>query len=128
MYTDWFKLRKLPFRLRPDPEFLFLGGETGLAYESLRAAPAGAQHLVVLAGDEELLRQLAGIAASGTAMPKPVTLRLARLTRTQIAEYLMHRLRIAGNDGREMFEPDTMADILRYTGGVPQLINTLCDS
>ena len=23
MYTDWFKLERLPFRLRPDPDFLF---------------------------------------------------------------------------------------------------------
>ena len=46
----------------------------------------------------------------------------------QIGSYVQHRLEIAGSGARVLFEPECMAEILRYTGGTPQLINTLCDS
>ncbi len=236
MYTDWFKLKKLPFRLRPDPEFLYMADETDAAYAALRAAMLGKGRLVclvgesgvgkttllhaltrdcqgsmtvvrvqqpnltsleltstlaeqlglppdndaaqepwapvrrhmaaesarghpviilvdeahrcsdpmlrelldltawpsapliVLAGEEELSKSLARLDSSGTPDTPIMTLRLARLTPAQLPGYLNHRLRIAGSEGRELFEPDTMGDIFRYTGGTPQLINTLCDS
>lgn len=236
MYTDWFKLKKLPFRLRPDPEFLYLTEATGVVYEALRAAVAGGQKLmcllgdagvgkttllhalardsqplasvarvqqpnltseelesslaeqfgltdrdgaahepwsqlkqyaatqssqgravvilvdeahlstvpvlrdllsltawaapplVVLAGEQELTNTLAALESSGTELPRHETLRLAALSQAQLAGYINFRLRIAGNESRELFEPDTIGEIFRYTGGTPQLINTLCDS
>ena len=51
MYTDWFKLKKLPFRLRPDPEFLYLADETEVVYAALRAAMVAEQRLVCLLGE-----------------------------------------------------------------------------
>ena len=51
MYTDWFKLKRLPFRLRPDPDFLDLTGETAAVYESLRATVATGRGLVSLVGE-----------------------------------------------------------------------------
>ena len=51
MYTDWFKLRKLPFRLRPDPEFLFLGAEAGPLLDALRAAVDSGHGLLSLTGE-----------------------------------------------------------------------------
>jgi pSer/pThr/pTyr-binding forkhead associated (FHA) protein len=35
---------------------------------------------------------------------------------------------VAGSGGRELFEPDTFPVLYRYTGGIPRLINTLCDT
>jgi general secretion pathway protein A len=236
MYTDWFKLKKLPFRLRPDPEFLYLTDAIGLVYGTLRAAVSGGQKLmcllggpgagkttllhalardcqgaatvarihqpsltaeelesalaeqfglsppesearepwaqlkrylaqqaaqgravailvdeahqctlpmltellkmtpgakgplIVLAGEPELADSLATLKLSHPALPVPETLRLAPLTQAQIAGYIAFRLRVAGYEGRELFEHDTIVEIFRYTGGTPQLINTLCDS
>jgi type II secretory pathway predicted ATPase ExeA len=237
MYTDWFKLRKLPFRLRPDPEFLFLDSEAGPVLEALRSAvtsghgtlcligepgtgkttllhalarehqgampvarvqqpnltagelldtlceqfglpapatgdsdraariagfvteeaghgravlilvdeahrasadllralldlgtrPVGAP-LIVLAGEAELSKSLAALEAQGQPAGLLGTLRLPRLSHAQLAGYLDYRLEIAGNNGRALFEPDTLLEIMRYTGGTPQLINILCDS
>ena len=42
--------------------------------------------------------------------------------------YIRHRLAVAGAADREIFEPDTFPLIFRYTGGIPRLINTLCDT
>jgi hypothetical protein len=42
--------------------------------------------------------------------------------------YVRHRLRVAGAGDREIFEPETFPVIYRYTGGIPRLVNTLCDT
>ncbi|MHB8742769.1 MAG: ExeA family protein [Sulfuricaulis sp.] len=44
-------------------------------------------------------------------------------------DYIQHRLRIAGaEDPAKIFLPDTFPTIFKYTGGLPRLINTLCDT
>jgi general secretion pathway protein A len=235
MYTDWFKLKKLPFRLRPDPEFLFLGAEAGPVLDALRAAfgnghgvvaltgEAGvgkttvlhalAQErrgamavarvqqpnltaeelvatlteqfglprkepgrdgaarlaqfvaeetghgrtvlilvdeahrcapgmlreltslaarrpapLIVLAGEPDLSRSLAALDTPAAPLALIAALQLPRLTQAQIDGYVTFRLHVAGGNGRVLFDPDTMPEIMRYTGGTPQLINTLCDA
>ena len=43
--------------------------------------------------------------------------------------YIHHRLRIAGaEDPEKIFLPDTFPIVFKYTGGLPRLINTLCDT
>jgi type II secretory pathway predicted ATPase ExeA len=236
MYTDWFKLRKLPFRLRPDPEFLFLDSEAGPVLEALRAAVTSGHGmlcligeagtgkttllhalareyqgampvariqqpnltagelldtlceqfglsspttggsdaaapiqefvaeearqgravlllvdeahrasaamlralvglatrpgapLIVLAGEAALSKSLVALEAEGQPAGLLGTLRLPRLNQAQLAGYLDYRLEVAGSNGRALFEPDTLLEIMRYTGGTPQLINILCDS
>ncbi|MEO8306498.1 MAG: FHA domain-containing protein [Pseudomonadota bacterium] len=235
MYTDWFKLTCLPFRLRPDPGFLYMGGEAASTLDGLQHAlrnsrgviallgPAGvgkttmlkalAQDatefgalaqlyqsdlappelldslamqfglvesaegaassgkavwaqlmsmatagkralimvddvhlmpeptlrelvglgtprtapLVVLAGEPQLrqtLRTLAGFVASQT----PATcFELQRMHPDTTRGYIEYRLRVAGSADRELFEFDSFAEIQRYTGGTPLLVNTLCD-
>ena len=237
MYTDWFKLKRLPFRLRPDPEFLYLNSEGSAVFEALRAAAAsgrGAMALLgepgvgkttllhaiaqqrqgsisvariqqpnltsrellealseqwhlkppdensrdmqaelrrfiaeeaghgrsvlilvdeahrmstatlkelltlcarqpapmaILAGAPELGPQLAALASgAGNSLPPVTTLQLPRLDLAGIDGYVRHRLSIAGCGTRTLFEADTGAEIQRYTGGTPQLINELCDA
>ena len=41
--------------------------------------------------------------------------------------YIKHRLRVAKSK-RMLFEPDTIAAIHSFAGGVPRLINTICDN
>lgn len=41
--------------------------------------------------------------------------------------YIKHRLRVA-KSARMLFSPDTVAQIHSYSGGVPRLINTICDN
>jgi hypothetical protein len=53
---------------------------------------------------------------------------LNALTRTETSAYIDHRLEVAGSQGRRIFTDDTYPTIYRYTGGVPRLVNTLCDT
>lgn len=50
MYTQWFKLSVPPFRLRPEPEQLFAGGEFGRTVQRLRALVDGGQGLTLVTG------------------------------------------------------------------------------
>jgi general secretion pathway protein A len=53
---------------------------------------------------------------------------LGTLSRDDLRAYVLHRLEVAGADGRQIFAEDTFPEIARYTGGVPRLVNTLCDT
>jgi len=52
---------------------------------------------------------------------------LRSLTPTLTESYIKHRLQIAGAK-RMLFRPDTIPAIHGYAGGVPRLINTICDN
>ena len=54
--------------------------------------------------------------------------RLRPLDESVTADYIRHRLKVAGGNADEIFAPDTFAEIHRLTLGVPRLINTLCDT
>ena len=46
----------------------------------------------------------------------------------ETAEYIGHRLKVAGCTRSDLFTPETMPVVFKYTGGVPRLVNTLCDT
>lgn len=49
------------------------------------------------------------------------------LTDNDSREYIKHRLRIAGCVS-DLFSSDALAEIYRFSQGVPRLINTICDN
>jgi type II secretory pathway predicted ATPase ExeA len=49
------------------------------------------------------------------------------LTVEETQAYVVQRLRIAGSDGREIFQPASLDVVHRYSGGIPRLINLLCE-
>jgi type II secretory pathway predicted ATPase ExeA len=53
---------------------------------------------------------------------------LKALAGDEMSEYIAHRLKVAGAARTDLFTPETMPVIYKYTGGVPRLINTLCDT
>jgi len=83
---------------------------------------------IILAGQPELNDKLN--LPEMVQLTQRVRLRfhLTALTRAESAAYIDHRLEVAGSQGRKIFADDTYAKIYRYTGGVPRLINTLCDT
>lgn len=50
------------------------------------------------------------------------------LTATEIKAYIEHRLQVAGHSGGPVFADAALALVHEFTGGIPRLINTLCDT
>jgi len=100
---------------------------TAMLRELLRLGADPSAPLLILAGEPALAASLAPLLDTARLAPPPLTLYVPQLDATQIAGYVQHRLSAAGSGGRTIFEPETFGEILRYTGGMPLLINTLCD-
>jgi len=83
---------------------------------------------IILAGQPELNEKLD--APELVQLTQRIRLRfhLSTLTLAEMRAYIQHRLEVAGGGDRQIFAEDTFSEIFRYTGGVPRLINTLCDT
>ncbi len=83
---------------------------------------------IILAGQPELSEKLDSPELMQLAQRVRLRFHLTALSESEVESYIRHRLDVAGAEGREIFAPETFAKICRYTGGVPRLINTLCDT
>ena len=83
---------------------------------------------IILAGQPELSEKLD--APELVQLTQRIRLRfhLSTLSQTEMRAYIQHRLEVAGAGDRQIFAEDTFAEIFRFAGGVPRLINTLCDT
>jgi type II secretory pathway predicted ATPase ExeA len=52
---------------------------------------------------------------------------LTALSQTETAEYIREHLRRAGGGVREFFAEDALRQIHQFTGGIPRVVNQLCD-
>jgi type II secretory pathway predicted ATPase ExeA len=82
---------------------------------------------IILAGQPELNAKLDSPELTQLRQRVRLRFHLSALTETEMAAYIRHRLAVAGATA-EIFEPDTYPVIYRYTGGIPRLVNTLCDT
>jgi general secretion pathway protein A len=83
---------------------------------------------IILVGQPELNQKLNSPELVQLAQRVRLRFHLTALSKTETVAYVEHRLEVAGSQGRRIFADDTHATIYRYTGGVPRLINTLCDT
>ncbi|HEX8757030.1 MAG TPA: AAA family ATPase [Steroidobacteraceae bacterium] len=83
---------------------------------------------IILAGQPELNAKLD--APELVQLTQRVRLRfhLTALSQTETRGYIQHRLEVAGGGDRQIFAEETFPEIYRFTGGVPRLVNTLCDT
>ncbi|HTY95328.1 MAG TPA: FHA domain-containing protein, partial [Steroidobacteraceae bacterium] len=83
---------------------------------------------IILAGQPELNAKLDAPELVQLAQRIRLRFHLGTLSAAEMEAYIHHRLEVAGAADREIFAPGTFAQIYRYTGGVPRLVNTLCDT
>jgi general secretion pathway protein A len=82
---------------------------------------------IILVGQPELVTKL--------AMPKLRQLRqrigsryhIYPLVRSETPQYVQHRLRVAGSSDSSIFDGRALESIHHWSGGIPRLINMLCD-
>ena len=83
---------------------------------------------IILAGQPELNEKLDSPELVQLAQRIRLRFHLGALSRDDLRSYVKHRLDVAGANGREIFAEDTFPELYKYTGGVPRLVNTLCDT
>jgi type II secretory pathway predicted ATPase ExeA len=83
---------------------------------------------IILAGQPELNKKLDAPSLEQLTQRVRLRFHLQTLSEAETKAYIQHRLDVAGAGDRELFAADTFPEIFRYCGGVPRLINTLCDT
>jgi len=83
---------------------------------------------IILAGQPELRDTLDAPSLKQLMQRVRLRFHLSSLDRRETREYIEHRLAVAGRRRKGLFTDDCFDTIHRFTGGVPRLVNTLCDT
>jgi general secretion pathway protein A len=83
---------------------------------------------IILAGQPELNAKLDSPELIQLAQRVRLRFHLTALSEADLTAYVLHRLEVAGSGGRKIFGEDVFPLLYRYTGGVPRLVNTLCET
>ena len=81
---------------------------------------------IIMLGQPELLDKLRRSDLRQLAQRITARYHLGPLAKEEIASYVKHRLTVAGLDTR-LFSPACLKQVAKLTGGVPRLINVICD-
>ena len=82
---------------------------------------------IVLMGQPELRDRLNSPRLKQLRQRITVRFHLAPLSRVEVAHYIQHRLQVSGAIGVPCFTMPAIWRIFNYTGGIPRLINAICD-
>jgi general secretion pathway protein A len=82
---------------------------------------------IVLIGQPELREKLNDRSLRQLRQRITVRYHLTPLSRPEIERYIQHRLQVVGANGRPAFTSWAIRSIFRYSGGIPRLVNAVCD-
>jgi general secretion pathway protein A len=83
---------------------------------------------IVLVGQPALRHMLSSMRNDSLSQMIRLTCQIEPLSKSEIEYYIDYRLYVASNGvDRELIPSELLPAIMRYTGGVPHLINLLCD-
>ena len=82
---------------------------------------------IVLAGQPELKQRLESPELRQLRQRITVRTHIPPLAVSDVAGYIDHRLRTAGAPDDVLFDADASARVATYSGGVPRMINAVCD-
>ncbi len=83
---------------------------------------------VILCGRPVLVDTLAASELEQLAQRIRFKFHVNALSLAETEEYIHHRMQVAGRADSGIVQNDALAVIYRYTGGIPRLINILCDT
>ncbi len=83
---------------------------------------------IILASQPELKETLESERLKQLAQRVRLRFHIGPLDDREMREYIEHRLKVAGSEDNDLIADDAFAPIYRYTGGIPRLINMLCDT
>src|SRR6202140_2151684 len=149
MYKEFYGLRANPFNVTPDPRYLFLlrlynwvldryrAGETAVLIvdEAQNLSDEVLEEIRMLTNLETFTEKLLQIVLVGQPeLEQKIKLPQLRQLRQRLALrartyplspgetnlYVTQRLRIAGSNGEQIFDPESLAAIHRYSNGIPR--------
>jgi len=82
---------------------------------------------IVLVGQPELEQKLKQPQLRQLRQRLTLRAKTHALTLEETGAYIQQRLRIAGANGQQIFDPEAVAAIHRYANGIPRVINLLCE-
>lgn len=83
---------------------------------------------IILAGQPELSHKLDSPRLQQLTQRVRLRFHLGALSKRETHEYITHRLNVAGANGRTIFDEAACDIVFRYAGGIPRLVNVLCDT
>ena len=83
---------------------------------------------IILAGQPELKETLESPSLKQLLQRVRLRFHVGPLDLNDIHEYIGHRMAVAGSKDSGVFGDDCYEVIYAYTGGIPRLVNTLCDT
>ena len=83
---------------------------------------------IILAGQPDLNEKLDSPELIQLAQRVRLRFHLTALSAEDQQAYILHRLEVAGSGGRKIFDDEVYPLLYRYTGGLPRLVNTLCET
>jgi len=82
---------------------------------------------IVLVGQPELEQKLKQPQLRQLKQRLTLRAKTHPLTLDETKAYIQQRLRIAGSNGQQIFEPESLVAIHRYSSGIPRVINLVCE-
>lgn len=82
---------------------------------------------IILVGQPQLREKLSLPSLEQLRQRIGVRYHITALDADEVRTYIMHRLSIAGSDGKIEWTPDGVEEIYQRSKGVPRLINLMCD-
>ena len=82
---------------------------------------------IILVGQPELRNKLNSPNLRQLKQRIGVRFHITPLEKDEIGKYIYHRLAVAGSNGEIRFAEDAIAEIYEFSGGIPRLINMICD-
>src|SRR5947199_3523982 len=83
---------------------------------------------IVLMGQPELNAKLDKPSLRQLKQRIAIQCAIAPLEEDEIGSYINFRLRVAGYEGKDLFDREALQNIAFYSKGIPRLINILCDN
>jgi general secretion pathway protein A len=82
---------------------------------------------IVLMGQPELRDRLNNPRLKQLRQRITVRYHLSPLSRHEVTQYVRHRLQVSGANGTPRFTQPALWRVHRYSGGIPRLVNAVCD-
>ncbi|MFA6142236.1 MAG: XrtA/PEP-CTERM system-associated ATPase [Candidatus Omnitrophota bacterium] len=82
---------------------------------------------IILVGQPELKKKIDSPALVQLKQRIAVKFHITALEKDEVDKYIYHRLSVAGSRGDIQFPQDAIDAIYRFSGGIPRLINMICD-